>query len=308
MMNTMTTIKTFLNQLLSQLNNNPCICSGKMKVNVETVNKNGIKREAIIVRSETTKGIAKAPIFYVDDLFDLYQRGYSVKEIEQHMANYFAESAEFPDFSELISKALKETIIPVMITKNGTEEFLEKIPHRDFLDLAVYYKLPITVDGNEGYITITNEMLKEFHVTEEYLYQTGVKRLPYTMETEARKIFNPGLTILTNFDLRFGSNLMLICEGFDMYCELYGENIYILPSSIHELYILPESIGKMRGITYLQEMVKHGNDMFCDEKDILSYSVYHYDRCKKKLSVCGSPSSFVVYTCSNSSKHKTAFS
>lgn len=61
-----------------------------------------------------------------------------------------------------------------------------------------------------------------------------------------------------------------------------GSNIYILPSSIHELIAVPASVADEN---YLIDVVRMINRTELKSKDVLSDSIYHYDREKGKLEV-----------------------
>lgn len=275
----------FIEQLVTQLRVHPLIYNGNQKVELETVNKSGFKKEAVIVKDAVNYGPSANPIFYIDELFELNQNGCEIKEIVEKIVDVAANKPAMPDFDVAIAKALEENVIPVMLPGKGTDEFKAKVPHRTFLDLAVYYKLPIDVNGEGGYITVTNELAKSFGVTEDYLYETAVKGLPESMLKEGVHIFGEDLPILTNKEAIFGSNLMLINDGFERYCSKYDDNLFVLPSSVHELYIVSESQGNKMGIESLKEKVRHGNECYCEEKDVLSYSVYHYNRSTKELTI-----------------------
>ena len=56
--------------------------------------------------------------------------------------------------------------------------------------------------------------------------------------------------------------------------RLNSENLYMLPSSVHEWMILPECDD----VAYLKEMVTEVNRTAVAEIDLLSDHVYRYDR------------------------------
>ena len=60
------------------------------------------------------------------------------------------------------------------------------------------------------------------------------------------------------------------------------ENFYILPSSIHEMIIVPESNSPSRA--HLDEMITEVNETQVDEEEVLSERVYYYNRDKQQLS------------------------
>ena len=67
------------------------------------------------------------------------------------------------------------------------------------------------------------------------------------------------------------------------FAERMKENLYILPSSIHEVILLRESdAGDVRELSY---MVKETNRAVVDPEEILSDSIYYYDRIRNKITI-----------------------
>ena len=61
------------------------------------------------------------------------------------------------------------------------------------------------------------------------------------------------------------------------------QNLYILPSSIHECLLLPDN-GTYE-LEYLKNMVADVNHAVVSEDEILSYEVYYYDKATKQISI-----------------------
>ena len=55
-----------------------------------------------------------------------------------------------------------------------------------------------------------------------------------------------------------------------------GSSFYIIPSSIHELLLLP--VEDDSDSAEIKDMIKDVNDTQVSEEEILSYSLYYYDR------------------------------
>ena len=56
--------------------------------------------------------------------------------------------------------------------------------------------------------------------------------------------------------------------------ERIGENFYILPSSIHEVIVIPESKSPMR--PQLDCMIQEVNETQVEEEEVLSSHAYYY--------------------------------
>ena len=58
-----------------------------------------------------------------------------------------------------------------------------------------------------------------------------------------------------------------------------NDNFFVIPSSIHELILIPESFGMNR--QQLEAMVKEINETEVAREEVLSDTVYYYDREKE---------------------------
>ena len=66
--------------------------------------------------------------------------------------------------------------------------------------------------------------------------------------------------------------------------EKIGQNLFILPSSIHEVIAVPAEIAG-KNLTNLIEMVQEVNMGSVELGERLSNSVYHYDRTARKVTL-----------------------
>ncbi len=72
-----------------------------------------------------------------------------------------------------------------------------------------------------------------------------------------------------------GAGVLAYQDFMDQASERVGGDFFILPSSIHELLIVPDD-GHVK-LEDLKGMVKEVNETQVDPKDRLTDSVYHYD-------------------------------
>lgn len=81
--------------------------------------------------------------------------------------------------------------------------------------------------------------------------------------------------VLTNSEQHLGSGLIVHDKVLKHILDTIGEDIYILPSSVHELIIIPSSI--VDDEKYLTSMVHEINQTEVEPKDRLSDDVYRVD-------------------------------
>ena len=90
-----------------------------------------------------------------------------------------------------------------------------------------------------------------------------------------------GMYVLTNSTGSLGAAALFYPDVKEKAAELLGSDYYILPSSTHEVILVPDTAGI--NPKELCEMVKQANRTVVDEKDILSDNVYHYSRDERRL-------------------------
>ena len=81
---------------------------------------------------------------------------------------------------------------------------------------------------------------------------------------------------LTNEDRCFAASLILDGELMKSVGKVLGEDLYVLPSSIHEVLIVP--VSAVDGYAGLQQIVTEINEEMVAEEEILSDKVQYYDR------------------------------
>ena len=86
---------------------------------------------------------------------------------------------------------------------------------------------------------------------------------------------------MTNETKINGAASMIFTEKLDEFANDHNANIFILPSSIHEILLIPDN-GSMK-ISELENMVREVNETQVAPDEILSDNVYFYDKDAKSL-------------------------
>ena len=78
---------------------------------------------------------------------------------------------------------------------------------------------------------------------------------------------------------------MLYGENLQQIADTYGCDLYVIPSSIHEMLVLPETDTSAEFVDQLAEIVCEVNKTAVKESDRLSNQVYKYDNKARELSI-----------------------
>lgn len=187
-----------------------------------------------------------------------------------------------------------------LVSYKKNHEFLKEVPYVRFLDLAVVFYCTFN-QGTDVYCSfhITNGLFREWGMSVEELYSIAVKNsqelFPVSCESLDSVVENicgtAGLLsdspvmpfVLTNKDGMYGAAVMLYPDCLRNACTSSG-NAYVLPSSIHEVLLIPErTAGDVGG---LKKMVHDVNRSCVDATEILSDCVYRYCVDTGSIEIC----------------------
>lgn len=199
-------------------------------------------------------------------------------------------------------ESVKGDIYARLINTGKNEGLLRQLVHRQRLDLSLVYYIRVEGigDGETGTVQIRREYLEQWGVDEETLYRQAWKNLQdagdaviedmeellvaclggetcQCAEREKGRMY-----ILGSRDRRFGAVNMCSREMMQMAAALLDGDFWTLPSSIHEVILMPAE-GQGMGAQELAALVKEVNDTQVGQDEILSYHVYRYDRERGEL-------------------------
>ena len=102
------------------------------------------------------------------------------------------------------------------------------------------------------------------------------------MPEEAFEVIEDTIYVETTQSKIFGAAVLLYPRFLEHEAEALGRNFYIIPSSVHEVLIIPaEKIEQ--DADELLEMVKEVNTTQVSDEEVLSDNVYYYDREKNEV-------------------------
>ncbi len=261
-----------------------------------------------------SKGNPVQPTIYLNNYKHFLEEGKTIEEIcEMLLEDYDSATLDMdPDLSFFYDyKEMKDRVICKLINQKRNKELLRDVPHVPFLDLAVvfYCRLNLNRQG-VGTILIHNCHLKNWGVDVSNLYEDALKNnerllgsrttpigeiLSELMGLMAKKQGEAGkidvsedtfkeapMYVLTNREGINGAACMLDTDLLRAFSQAHGGDCIILPSSVHELILLPGDMAE--SAKELKKIVKYINGTEVSDEDVLSDEVYIYD-CKKNAVV-----------------------
>ena len=87
--------------------------------------------------------------------------------------------------------------------------------------------------------------------------------------------------VMSNEEGSFGAACIFYEGVMDMIHDTIRENYYVIPSSVHEMIILPESAAPQK--KEIEETVSEINRTQVEDEEVLSDRVYYYNARSKQL-------------------------
>lgn len=224
-------------------------------------------------------GVNISPTIYLEEFYDQYLHGESMNALVRSIREIYEKvkvKKSFPYNNILDYSKIKDRIVYKVIRRESNEELLKQIPYEPYLDLAIiYYVLLETTEFGTATLLIRNDHLKGWKVTKEEISALAKINTPRMLPLEVGMLTDY-MYIVSNRLRSFGAAVMLYDDVWKRMESVIGENFYVLPSSVHELILVPESFGMSR--RQLQETVMEINRTEVDTEEVLSDNVYYYNR------------------------------
>lgn len=195
---------------------------------------------------------------------------------------------------EVLKKIAKKSLFVKLINTERNESLVEQSISKEFLDLSAVVRIVLKMD-KEGMasMALSKGAAEILGMTEEEIYAAA---LANTLRLFPPKLMNLGryvemsiggkllfgedevtTYILTNQKEVDGAIYFMSPEVVGAIAEALEDDLYILPSSVNEVLLV--RVSEVReGVDGLKAMVRDVNETIVAEKEILSYSVYHYDK------------------------------
>lgn len=298
--------KEFLYAVEEELNNK---LKEGIKASVYTaVKNNGREKKGVMIEM---KGSNASPTIYLEGFYRRFQSGEPMVHLVEEILRFYdsVSSAETWDCSQYEDyEDIKDRIAFKLVHCSKNKELLHSMPSIELLDLSIIFYVLLDVGGKgTATIQITNEHLKKWGVLKEDLLSAAIQNvkrlLPaefFTMhhaieemleakeDREAENLLNQMrkdkrevMYVLTNSQRNYGAACMAYPHVLEMIGDMLGEDFYILPSSIHEVIIVPESKGLEPD--EMDEMIVEINETQMEPEEILSDHAYFYQREGKRL-------------------------
>ena len=277
---------------------------GNITIN-HVIKNNGCEMDGLVIME---KGKDIAPTIYLDSFYELYTNGENIKNIIRQIEVIYEQNKNNVTFDVNILKhfdTIKDKIVYKVVNYRSNEKLLEQVPHKRILDLAVvFYCLLDNEYGRSATALIYNNNLKNWNVTIDDVYKAALKNTPDLLhskissmgalfekcgvnvdgeEVDLKDYVPSDMYVLTNESKLNGAACILYENVLYDFAQKLGADLYILPSSVHEVILLPKL--SMFEKDELVNMVKEVNTEGVAADEVLSDHVYEYNRTERLITM-----------------------
>jgi len=277
----------------------------------KVIKNNSLELDSLVLLK---KGKNFTPSIYLQPYYESYLWGTTIEDIVERLCSIY-HHCSIPIVNKTFTydfEEMKAFIIYRLVSYEKNKKLLATVPHKKYLDLAITYHCLVRddVDGI-GTIRICNNHLDKWKVSIQDIDILATVNTPQlmpatinTMDEVIRKILcsemaagnlngissdnleeilsindmhnNFNMYILSNHKGINGAACILYSDVIHDFAKQINSDLYILPSSIHEVILVPKGPGIDKRV--LRKMVQDVNRTQVPPEEVLSDRVYYYSR------------------------------
>ena len=269
----------------------------------ESLKNNGNLRKGIIIR-EKDKNIG--PIIYMEEFYERFNSGVSLDRIVNDVLGFY-KKVRFNDnwkCDQIMEyQHIKDKLAVKLINYNKNKEYLRNYPHIRYLDLSIIFYVVLGMkDDGMATVVVTYDYMERWGISKAELLDQAVsnscKILPAkfsSMQDMLEELMNDAnirddikdenkeiMYVLTNEHRNCGAACILYRGVLEMIGDILNKNFFIIPSSIHEVLIVPAD----RGVNpaNIDRIIDDVNEKYLSREELLGNHCYIYDRITKEVS------------------------
>lgn len=277
------------------------------EITVREIPKNGeVLTGLTFVSEEKSMG----PTLYVNDYYDDFIDGRSLEEIAEMITDVAKDAIDrapevhLPDFMNW--NEMQDQVVARIVGNEGNEQYLaDKVSTKDeFLpDISYVYGVYVDVGDDTGFVSISNTIFDKWNIDKETLHEVAMENTFDKQQPEIKSMQEimaemmgmdvedmpmmpgmdenfPPMIVVSNESKSFGAVSIFHPEVQEELADRIGGDFYILPSSLHEVIVVPADPERLEEFKF---MVSTINQEQVAPQERLSDQVYAYDSKNQEL-------------------------
>lgn len=243
-------------------------------------------------------------VFYLEETYLLFIKAEdTIEEALRYIAYQCSNMLDEPNPKSITRSVMashdedyiRRNVICQLVNAATNESLLNNSPHRRFHEFAIVYRVFLeesTPPQRMSYI-VNNNLAFHLELTEERLYMYAMANtrkwatintlgeiVKETMGLEFNPTDGPQLYFVGNRMRMHGASTILIEDKLYELANRLDSDLYLIPSSVHEMLALPVYDYSPE---YIADMIMEVNTKQVEPEERLSNSVYMYSREKRQV-------------------------
>ena len=226
-------------------------------------------------------------LFYLSEAYEQHENGMTMTDIVEAVRAFMGRRLnETPALPLIDHDFIEDNLYLTVVNADMNREYLSDVPHEILEDMAVVPRVRVS---EEGSFAVKNDMLENYGFSREDLLaaaHANMEDQEFACRSLESVLFgfgmpmgpesgpSSGIFVLTNPSGVDGAAAILSEKTMKEARDMIGEDFLILPSSRHEVLLVPRSMDM--SIRDLTNMVREVNRAVVEPKDLLSDHVYRY--------------------------------
>ena len=277
---------------------------------IQSVDKVNETLDGLTLR-DTTSALSISPTIYINDMYKHYLKVEDLDIVFTAAADRMMHGMKMApvEAQKIDYETAKDNIVFQLINTEQNKEMLKGMPHREFQDLSVIYRWIVSSDHDGVHsAVIHNPLAERIGMSEEELFKAAAENtrriLPPVikdMNSIMREMFikdgmpeeiaemmigeipsESMMYVITNEKGINGAASMMYEDKLHELAGKLNSDLYIMPSSVHEVIAVSSDIGDPYE---LAAMVSEVNMSNVELNERLSNQVYHYDKDLRKVTL-----------------------
>lgn len=280
------------------------VLGSEVIVEIQEVTKVNLSLDGLTIRKRNE---SIAPTIYLNQYFNQFNDGRTMDDIVRDIIKVYEnnqpekirdvfKTEDFYDFDKM-----KEKIVLKVINTERNLDLLEQVPNLSMegLGLSVVFYVSLMTGEQSAGILIKNEHLKLWEKTVSDLLtvaEINTNRMHAFTIKSINEVLSgmfgfeedlipedvPVFYVLTDENKTFGASQLYLKDKIREFAKQQDCDVYILPSSIHELLLLRADFPNLEP-SYLKEMVYQVNTTQVSEEEFLFNGAYKFELATDKI-------------------------
>lgn len=301
--------KEFTNEVVKALEEK----TGKTIVTKNVVKNNGEERMGVALESKN----GATPVVYIKEFYEDYKGGMALNEVLNDVCETFKQGVEQ---SELVYTTMdklknvdyvKANVLAKIVSLKDNPYLTDKVYTADD-DLGIAYIYYIDVDAGSvgrGSCVFSNEMFENLDISKDELHKVAIENTEKydevillsmkdvvarmigandsdtnLLKDKNQNVEDEKMFILTNRNKTNGAITMLYKDVIRDVADRLNRDIFIIPSSIHEVIVVPKK-DELNDRDRLTSMLRDVNSNSIEDNEVLSNDLFEYTRADDVLKV-----------------------